>query len=403
MNSMPHSVGRALLISLLAFHLACSGEDPSAGEDPGLANGDPLPFSEAEYEEGLTLYERASDHQLQAVLDAEAFCYAIWECLNVNHVGLSAARSARGGTSSKQECIARMTETSLSSDADPQLQASFASGRVIVDRDQLPECRADFLINYCESGLINNVLFSHPCHDVIRGQVEQGEACTGIHECADDLSCEVNLDWDDYENTCQGVCMPQEVVADNCGDRPCRVDEYCDMSDPGSIQCSPRGDDGDSCDGTHECLRRYVCSTEGTCTPFDVRPKGESCDWSETVVCEAGTTCLVEDPDAVPATGECGIPGDQGAPCSGISHCHTPYLCHGAQDGTEGTCRLSNAGETCSLGDNCAEGDCLPVGPGSVCTLPAANGEPCTFFAECESQFCDQSTGACAPFQLCEI
>jgi len=123
---------------------------------------------------------------------------------------------------------------------------------------------------------------------------------------------------------------------------------------------------------------------------------------AESASCESffSVDFLADDPDCDAAfQGKVEI----GGACAGDFDCADPSAsCQGASSGGLGAC-TSPPGE----GEPCADGLCAegltcrfaPSGSTLQCLSPTPNGAECTFDSDCQSKYCDFTTGVCTATQ----
>lgn len=264
------------------------------------------------------------------------------------------------------------TETCVESSLEGQeeladLNAAIAAGTVVYDsgsgaacldafRDFNP-CSLDFLAGDGED-------IEAACDAVFVGQVELGGTCYLDEECADRGEC----DADCPDACCSGVCVAPDVEP-------------------------PRAEIGDPCESVFDCVNAAYCAVDlatgdGTCAARV--PLGQPCD--DPFACEAGSAC---DLDFLTLMGTCIVLPAEGEACNPDSFvgCNRLDL---TCDEVDSICKTApGVGDTCdptsefacveyaecvdgtcaalpSLGDSCAELDCLGdlVCDSGVCAAP---------------------------------
>lgn len=165
-------------------------------------------------------------------------------------------------------------------------------------------------------------------------------------------------------------------------------------------QCALPKYEGAECFSDVECAENLYCSQlDGTCQRL--RKEGEVCVFTDrdkpvpnpgtlVIRCEPGLSCD-------PVTDTCVAPCQRGAVCSTDLEC---------DDEQELSCIVSRCDKPRAEGLPCAESDdCVqgllcgddPENPGkSICQKRLEIGEPCLTHPECDSDFCDPTTGLCA-------
>lgn len=164
-----------------------------------------------------------------------------------------------------------------------------------------------------------------------------GASCAESGTCADGLYCR----WDMAGATCRPLVADGGACTGN--NNECATG-FCN---PNTMACDPGGNEGDPCGMTSDCRWGAFCA--GTCTPL--RQNGGPC--------ADDTQCVYTNCDE--PTGTCGLP----------------------------------LGATCSSDWYCATGWCGPGATGDVCQARKADGSPCSEHVECQSEYCDYSSGLC--------
>lgn len=390
------SGGTRIVATVALMVCLCScGDDEAPSDDGGDAD-----FDVQEFEDGLDRYARYDDAELRYVLVAEAICEVSWECADEHYDAVVLSTYPRG-LRSKQECIDELIAADLSDGPSALEEAAFSAGRITVDRDRLPECRGQFLSDYCEENRVDELIWGHPCGDVFAGTVDEGEYCHLHDECRGSLECETAQE-SEGEDACYGICGEPEIPARSCNGEFCEGAAYCKYSGPEEPACMPRVMEGEPCTKSAACAQGLWCSADGVCSPIRIQSEGQECQRGYDF-CEAGTVCVedVDDSDGEP--GECRRAGADGDSCVRNAHCRFPLVCLGARQGEEGVCGLGALGDPCSQDANCREGLCLPGGPDSSCEMPLEDGSPCEWSGECESGFCDPDSMVCADDEVCEL
>lgn len=228
------------------------------------------------------------------------------------------------------------------------------------------------------------------CEPYTRGMLVDGETCMFDDECVS------NECFNEFciEACCAGVCSGSLAPQPSHAGEQCRtarcVDSWCDGS-----YCRAFVDDGGGCERDAECAYGLGCS-DGTCQLLPER--GERCTNRGPVGCRgAGDLCTA-------ARDYRCLPVAMGAPCLDDVDCGggSLYRC-----GPQLTCErrpLIPLGEPCGFGSALCADDgarCVFGTSSSTCELPNADGEPCTYAADCESRICNYSTGTCHTLEGC--
>ncbi len=176
----------------------------------------------------------------------------------------------------------------------------------------------------------------------------EGESCDESPQCAEGLACRYS---DDYGSS---RCVTPGEAGDDCRDRPCGEDLWCDGTDV----CRPPGEVGDSCDYVN-CREGLVCDSDLGWHCAEPPSIGQSCDQG---VCADGAWC---DFMTDPAAPTCVAAAANGEACTGHSRCTSGYC-------PAGFCLARPAeGEDCSELFICAAGLACD---GSVCRASITAG-----------------------------
>ncbi len=245
-----------------------------------------------------------------------------------------------------------------------------ADPHVVYDGAAMACCFEDML----EMSCFGSDAVPASCNLALRGTLANGEACSEGFQCA-----EANCLED--EGRCAPAPRDGESCEDNCAEGLiCAWDDEDEWGEFGT--CQPYGGVGDPCGYHDDCGPGLLC---------DAAWNGED------------------------YVGTCKPPAASGERCTEWLPCATPdlYCARTASGSEEGTCvaRLA-AGAACSpdvgFDDDpgCSIGlDCRSQGSGSVCVVPADEGEPCVAFRDCAyGLICFEGTceAFLAPGESCE-
>jgi hypothetical protein len=284
-------------------------------------------------------------------------------------------------------------------------QAGVEAGRVVYDGDNAAACLAAMDSASCDAfGQDNDI---EACELTFQGQIEAGEDCTDIVECAGDSFCNYG------ENACPGICAPALAAGEPC--------------DPEFAVCA----------NGLECLHGDLDSETGdqeepTCKVAPEDEGEENALNPDNFTAAMGEACLIPADDLPPIEGDpmtfcadglsCQVTGFSGATMSLTTECVArvapgescgaafPDMCEGGICETPednplmGTCAADLAeGEECAMGGAlfgfpaCARGFiCIPSGESredgwqlGTCLTMANMGEACTHETQCYSNHCD--------------
>lgn len=248
--------------------------------------------------------------------------------------------------------------------------------------------------------------------------IEEGGACTNEDRCEEDTVCE--------NGVCTRVVNPADGESCTVGGPACEAEcSVCRPSTPlGPTTCQPRGDSGDACGQTDDCLVAFYCAVDtNTCTP--VRQDGDVCNDDEPcgdgLHCYDGSCRPLGDTDA-----ECGLDSDcldshycfngnvcrprggPGANCNSTTPCAEDYEC------LDTVCSAGRQGDACRVADpNCEFGlacvvagsdcppndaQCIQDNPQGTCEVPPGTGEECAGkFNVCDDDNYCPDQDICAP------
>lgn len=225
-------------------------------------------------------------------------------------------------------------------------------------------------VTYCEPGGTGK----DPCSldNLFKPALAEGQACTialtegGTNdiECKTGTTCLAASD-PDNPNGEQSVCVRRGV-----GEEPCNADKDCDFNFycSKSGDCTPKGDEGDSCS----------FNDANAPVPGD-----------EDAGCMPGLSCS-------PETEKCVAYCEESFPCSVNAQCPKDFVCAPATVGNDSvswkTCQPTgkNANARCDEDADCESNRYCD---GSVCQSDKSINDGCVRDAMCESgSFCDTAT-----------
>ena len=283
------------------------------------------------------------------------------------------------------------------------IELAVSDGRVIYYADKLSECLST------ARSACNLDLESVPaCHQVFEGTVAVGGTCRINEECVGDAFC------DQSDSGCPGTCVARAARGAGCS-----WDGDCSQVE-----------------GPSACSNVDICVPEATAAPASL---GATCgtaatDTASTVTpCAAGLYC---DYDFDLDKSICKQYAAEGAACGDGERCASGLACTPSASGRSCTkVAIVNAvGAVCNETDptkayagcnvfarlRCVEGQCQPLGDGSVgsgcapnfdlegicdygnfcdsdtatCMAEKADGSPCQSSSECASHICGGSSDA---------
>ena len=327
----------ATLLVMLVGAQACSGDPVLPVADPAEAGG-PAPEADA----------AATPGDASAPLDATArgamtaFCNATYGML---HDGYDACCSAGDKTTLRYQLV--FGQLAVFKDAcAPQLEASVAAGRVVLDPAAHAACTGAFA-KFFAGGVcgkdLSPVLDMETvpgCDAVVAGQQDAGRPCLRDYECRSGLTCV------GFTGPTEGTCQSPPAIGAACG---------AAKPDGGAADAVVAFGFGD----------HPTCASGATCNRSTRRcaasaNSGEPCSASEQ--CAQGLRCLL---------GACSsdAPSAMGGPCKANKDCAgTTLFCQAGDAGTLGHCATKSAAGT----------PCLPAGPvgGSACLGQCATTSP---------------------------
>jgi len=275
----------------------------------------------------------------------------------------------------------------------PAATAAVDAGKATYDANAAGDCVAAFASSGCDYASDHD---ADACAKAFVGLAAIGAACANDQECSSG-SC--SIAYSGPSRCPSGVCVAPPTIGNSCSTGTyCGPNAYCD-----GTTCRARGQAGDRCDsGYGQCADDLDCVPDaGFMGPGRCRPEvadGESCvpggGSSYPVSCvEIGDFCSSESKTCTRfrRLGESCSQNDIG--CS--SRSNSPMIC-----GPQQKCILLPAtGQPCTGG--CSDASyCAPSG---TCTPYAQNGASCNSSNDCESYFCDTSSGQgiCAAITVC--
>ena len=310
-------------------------------------------------------------------------------------------------------------------------EPSLVAGKYVELCDDGNPCTEDSCAG--EQGCVNTALEEGECSD--------GNPCTVADHCVagecsgDPVQCDDENQCTDNVCTATGGCE-YPAVSGSCDDgNPCTLADQCQdgtcVGTQAPCDCLDDGDcdqleDGDLCNGTLVCdtaQMPHKCVVEAGTVVECPEPGGDN------------AFCLRS--DCSPQTGLCaqvpandGVLCDDGNMCTVGAHC-TQGVCSGGvelncNDGnpcTDDACdslsgcaatdntALCSDGDVCTVGDGCADGECLSGAP-----LECDDGNVCNGVESCDGQVgcqsgqslvCDDgnacTVNACDPLQGCVV
>jgi len=261
--------------------------------------------------------------------------------------------------------------------------AAVAAGKATYDANAAGDCVAAFASSGCDYASDHDAA---ACAKALVGLAAVGDPCANDEECASG-SCSIEYQ---ASNPCPaGICVAPPTIGSSCSTGTyCGPSAYCD-----GTACRARGQDGDHCDsGYGQCADDYACvPAAGFTGPGTCRPEvadGEACvpggGSAYPIPCvEIGDFCSSDSKTCIRfrRLGDSCSQNDIG--CS--SRSNSPMIC-----GPQQKCILLPAtGQPCTT--SCSDASyCAPSG---TCSPYAKNGASCSSSNDCESYYCDISSG----------
>ena len=265
---------------------------------------------------------------------------------------------------------------------DPSSKSAIDKGKVIFDGNLAQDCLDAFGAQTCDqTDSDGRAFFPAKCRDIVKGTVGDGGACALDAEC---LSGKCNIT--STAMTCpMGTCMggakpvPGGTGAMCSSSTDCAVGFYCDFTNQ---VCADLKAAGATCQSTNECAYGLGCA--GT-------PPNRTCKMLPTL----GQPC----PDGVcrdfgnycNSSMQCAKIGLAGAACMTTVQCSTFYPC----DTQAMQCtKAPGLGEPCT--GRCFDADtfCDLSAATPTCIKTRADGGTCSSNSQCQSDHCDQGSGA---------
>ncbi|MGE5185109.1 MAG: hypothetical protein ACM31C_23735 [Acidobacteriota bacterium] len=278
----------------------------------------------------------------------------------------------------------------VGSGVTPDLVAAVQAGTVIYDAAAAETCLAAITASCDRSVAFTNTSRSAPaaCDQMFTGTVAAGGVCAFDDECVSRYCSMASCSTTGQPlGTCVGSTAPtpRPALGEACTSNPSCIASYCD---PTTVLCVALLPAGASCSSNDACQLGLACKN-ATCTPL--APTGGACV-SDNDCRDVGDYCS--------ATQTCTAFGVAGATCASDSDCSIYYRC----DATSGTCVLRP-----ELGQPCGPQplDCIDRsycdGTTGTCTALEADGLMCASSTQCQSNYCDFTTGVaqCGERPIC--
>ena len=265
---------------------------------------------------------------------------------------------------------------------DPSSKEAVDKGKVIFDGNLAQDCLDAFGAQTCDTtDEDGRSFFLVKCRDIVKGTVGDGGACALDAECKSG-TCNIPTS----TNTCpQGTCMgnappPLGGAGAACStSSSCAVGFYCDFANQ---VCAELKAAGATCASTNECAYGLGCAGTTTRTCKTLPKLGEACP--DGVCRDAGNYCN--------AANQCAKIGLEGAACAqGAGQCSTFYPC----DLQTNKCtKAPGTGEACT--GRCFDVNtfCDTTSLTPTCVSTKADGGTCMTNSQCQSDHCDQGSGA---------
>jgi len=293
----------------------------------------------------------------------------------------------------------------------PDLPKALAKGASAFDARQAQACIDGLNARGCGR---NPPDVGAACERAVTGSIHSGQQCNWIFECEQGRcaptvagacpstcagasgeggpcqpACDLRLGLRCIDN----LCSKLHNVDDKCSsDDDCALDLYCD----GFGKCSVRAFLQASCEGNDQCAAGLFCDQGpegGLCrTRFT---QGQSCTAASAdaivFACADGLSCKGFSFAKTGATaGTCAATGEIGAGCvasAQITGCANGLRCQA------GVCADKPTSGPCTSNDDCKNG--VAYCDGTNCQLLLAAGATCASSDQCDSSFCEPSSGKC--------
>ena len=264
---------------------------------------------------------------------------------------------------------------------DPSSKAAVDKGKVIFDGNLAQDCLDAFGAQTCDqTDEDGRAFFPTKCRDIVKGTVGSGGACALDAECKSGVCDVPTATMACTQGTCTGDAPPAPGGAGSActSSSGCAVGFYCDFTNQ---VCAELKAAGAMCNSTSECAYGLGCAgtTMRTCKAL---PKlGEACP--DGVCRDAGNYCN--------SANQCAKIGLSGAACTNTTQCSSFYPC----DTQAMQCtKAPSLGQACT--SRCFEANtfCDTGSAAPTCISTKPDGGSCTANSQCQSDNCDQGSGA---------
>ena len=265
---------------------------------------------------------------------------------------------------------------------DPSSKEAVDKGKVIFDGSLAQDCLVAFGSQTCDTtDEDGRSFFVAKCREIMKGTVGDGGTCALDAECKSGV-CNIPTS----TNTCpQGTCMgnappPLGGAGAACSmSSACAVGFYCDST---NRVCAELKAAGATCSSSSECAFGLGCAGMTTRTCKTLPKLGEPCP--DGVCRDAGNYCN--------GSSQCAKIGLEGSACAqGTGQCSLYYPC----DLSTNKCtKAPSAGEACTGRCFDANTFCDTTSLMPTCVSTKADGAACTANSQCQSDHCDQGSGA---------
>jgi len=290
----------------------------------------------------------------------------------------SEAALAYEGYATQSECVNALAD--LCQNQPASWQASIDAGRKEYQPGKADACFAAVRASGCDDLTFENTNLLDECQDVFTSLVTEGGACRSwAAECGEGLWCEPN---GFPQITClSGVCSTAQAAGETCNFQEGTICEAGLLCSGGTCK-SPVGE-GANC-ASISCAAGLFCGSDSTC--HRIVGIGNACDDTNGDPCDGYSICTDGTCLGRPKVGEaCG--GDLTTDCW-ASWC----------DPTQNTCvDYPRQGEACGSDTTtiCASGWCDSNVDGT-CQAFKGVGQTCVENRECQTAICNPDTGVCA-------
>lgn len=265
---------------------------------------------------------------------------------------------------------------------DPSSKEAVDKGKVIFDGSLAQDCLDAFGAQTCDTtDQDGRAFFPAKCRDIVKGTVGSGGACALDAECKSG-ACDIPTS----TMTCpQGTCTgdappaPGGAGATCSSSNGCAVGFYCDFTNQ---VCAELKAAGATCQASNECAYGLGCAGTTTARTCKALPKlGEACP--DGVCRDAGNYCN--------SAMQCAKIGLEGAACTSSQQCSSFYPC----DTQAMKCtKAPSAGQACIGRCFDANTFCDTSSATPTCISTKADGGTCSSNSQCQSDNCDQGSGA---------